>query len=82
MPILILAEILRSKRKSKNLTLQALSDLTDISISELSNLERGKVKEPSCVFLYRICNVLELNYNEMLQYRYESYYRKKELYNA
>ncbi len=82
MPILILGIILRNARIKMNLTLEALSKLTNISIAELSNLENGNIKEPSSVFLYRLSNVLNLDYNEMLKYRFESYYRKKELISA
>ena len=44
--------------------------------------ENGKIKAPSSVFLYRLSNALELDYNEMLNYKYASYYRLKELLNA
>ncbi len=82
MLILVLGMILREARIKNNLTLEALSKLTNISISELSNLENGNIKEPSSVFLYRLSNILNLDYNEMLKYRFESYYRIKELLNA
>ena len=80
--ILVLGMILREARIKNNLTLEALSKLTNISIAELSNLENGNIKEPSSVFLYRLSNILNLDYNEMLKYRFESYYRIKELLNA
>ena len=82
MLILVLGMILREARTKMNLTLEALSKLTNISIAELSNLENGNIKEPSSVFLYRLSNVLNLDYNEMLKYRFEPYYRKQELINA
>ncbi len=82
MLILVLGMILREARTKNNLTLKTLSKLTNISITELSNLENGNIKEPSSVFLYRLCNILNLDYNEILNYRYESYYRKQELINA
>lgn len=73
---------MKSKRLYKKLTLESLSKLTNISIAELSNLENGNIKEPSSVFLYRLSQVLELDYDEILKYRYEPYFRKKELINA
>lgn len=82
MLILILGTILREARKNMNLTLEALSKLTNISIAELSDLENGNIKEPSSVFLFRLSNTLNLDYNEMLKYRFESYYRIQELINA
>lgn len=74
--------ILKQARKEHNLTLKALSELTDISISELNKLENGQIKEPCSVFLYRLSIVLHLDYNEMLKYRFASYYRKKGIINA
>ena len=79
--ILVLGMILKESRLKHKLTLEALSDLTDISISELSDLENGNIKEPSSVFLFRLSRILDLDYNEMLNYRYEPYYRKLELMN-
>ena len=73
---------MKSKRLYKKLTLESLSKLTNISIAELSNLENGNIKEPSSVFLYRLSQVLESDYDEILKYRYEPYFRKKELINA
>ncbi|MDO5556924.1 MAG: helix-turn-helix transcriptional regulator [Clostridia bacterium] len=78
----ILGKILKEKRLKMKLTLEELSEITKISITELSNLENGNIKEPSCVFLFRLSKVLKLNYEELLKYRYESYYRIKELLNA
>ena len=73
-----MGEIFREKRKSKKLTLEALSKLTDISISELSKLENGLIREPSSVFLYRLSNVLEIDYEEILRHRWAKYPKKLE----
>ena len=43
MLILVLGMILREARTKMNLTLEALSKLTNISIAELSNLENGNI---------------------------------------
>ena len=64
------------------LTLEELSKLTNISESELDKIELGKIKTPSSVFLFRLSKVLNLDYNEMLKYRFASYYRKKGILNA
>ena len=82
MLISILGMIIRNKRKKLNITLEELSDLTGISAAELSYIENGKIKAHSSVFLYILSNALELDYNEMLNYKYASYYRLKELLNA
>jgi DNA-binding helix-turn-helix protein len=74
--------ILKQARKERNLTLKVLSELTDISISELNKLENGLIKEPCSVFLYRLSEVLNLDYEEMLKYRFASYYRKKGIINV
>lgn len=80
--ILVLGMILKEARIKMNLTLEALSKLTNISVTELSNLENGNIKEPSSVFLYRLSNTLNLDYNEILKYRFNPYYRKQELMSA
>ena len=82
MLILILGMILRNERLKNNLTLEQLSKLTNISASELDKIELGKIKAPSSVFLFRLSKVLNLDYNEMLKYRFASYYRKKGILNA
>ena len=74
--IRLLGEIFREKRKNKKLTLEALSKLTDISISELSKLENGLIREPSSVFLYRLSNVLEIDFEEVLRHRWCRYPEK------
>mgnify|MGYP001124815971 CR=1 FL=1 len=74
--------ILKQARKERNLTLKVLSELTDISISEQNKLENGLIKEPCSVFLYRLSEVLNLDYEEMLKYRFASYYRKKGIINV
>ena len=60
---------MKEKRKNKGLSLKALSMLTDISISTLSNLENGKLRRTSSVFLFRLSNVLDINYNLLIRYR-------------
>lgn len=79
MLIKILGLIIGLRRRELNLTLEDLSKITDISISELSRLENGKIKAPKSVILYRLANVLKLDYNTLLKYKYASYYREKEL---
>lgn len=79
MLIKILGMILRLRRIQKNISIKDLSKMTDISKSELNKIENGKIKAPSSVFLYRLANVLDLDYNYILKYKYASYYRKKEM---
>lgn len=35
-----------------------------------------RIKNPKCVFLFRLSNILNLDYNELLKYRFASFYRK------
>lgn len=51
---------IREVRKSKNISLNELSRLTDISKSHLSNIERGE-KEPSLSILIRIALALRVD---------------------
>ena len=63
----------KNKRKKKNLTLKTLSRMTNISQSELSKIERGEIYNPSNVFLYRLAKALDVEYNELLRYRWDKY---------
>lgn len=74
--------MIKEKRLNKNLTLDALSRITCISKSTLSNLENGKTRNPSSVFLYRLSMVLDIDMDTMNQHKYREYYRKKELYSS
>lgn len=49
-----LGEIIKIARNKLNLTLSDLSRISDISEIELWLLEKGKIKNPKCVFLFSI----------------------------
>lgn len=66
-----IGKIIKDKRLNKNITLKTLSDSTDISISTLSNIENDKIKNPSSVFLYRICKELNIDYNYLTRLRWD-----------
>lgn len=55
---------IREIRKSKNITIAKLSELTGISKSHLSNIERGE-KEPSISILIRIALALKVDEKEL-----------------
>jgi len=76
--IRLLGEIFREKRKSKNLSIRKLSELTDISESELRRYEKGLIQEPKSVYLYRLSLVLEIDYEEVLRHRWAKYPKKLE----
>ena len=60
-----IGENIRATRKSKNLTIEALSELIDISPSFLGALERGD-SSPSIDTLMRICKVLDVSADSIL----------------
>ena len=72
--------MIKEKRLNKKLTLETLSRMTSISKSTLSNLENGKVRNPSSVFLYRLSEVLDIDMEIMNQHKYREYYKKLEWY--
>lgn len=73
MSISILGNEIREKRKQKKLTLKTLSKMTNISQSELSKIEKGEIRNPSNVFLYRLSKALDMEYNDLLRYRWDKY---------
>ena len=68
-----LGEIIKIARNKLNLTLSDLSRISDISEIELWLIENGRIKNPKCVFLFRLSNILNLDYNELLKYRFASF---------
>ena len=58
---------LSSVRQEKNLTLQELSNRTNISTSYLHKLEKYGRKSPSITTIRRIVNALELPFNEVAE---------------
>ena len=77
-----LGDIIKIARNKLNLTLSDLSRISDISEIELWLNENGKIKKPKCVFLFGLSNILNLDYDELLKYRFASFYRKKRLRNV
>jgi transcriptional regulator with XRE-family HTH domain len=55
---------IREVRRSKNITLQKLSEMTKISKSHLCNIERGE-KEPTLSILIRIALALKVDEKEL-----------------
>ena len=66
-----IAQIIKNRRLENNMSLETLSKLTDISISSLNKIENNKVKELNSVFLYRLCKTLNLDYEEVLRFKWE-----------
>ena len=66
-----IGERLKQERVKNNLTLKALSNMTDISISTLSNIENDKTENISGVFLYRLSKVFNIDYDYLLRLRWD-----------
>lgn len=50
-----IGKILKQERLKNNLTLRALSNISNISISTLSKMENDNIRNVSSVFLFKIC---------------------------
>ncbi len=61
-----LGEKIKYYRKKKGLTIKELSELTNLSIGFISNLERD-LNSPSVSNLQQICEVLGINLMEILK---------------
>ena len=66
-----IGKILKQERLKNNLTLQALSNISNISISTLSKMENDKIKNVSSVFLYRLSNILNIDYDYLTRQRWD-----------
>lgn len=60
-------EYLKAARQRKDLSLRAVEEAVGISNAYLSQLEQGKIKQPSPVVLYKLCQLYELSYSEVMQ---------------
>lgn len=61
-----LGEMLSSARRERQLTLRAVEATAGISNAYLSQLEGGKIKEPSPTVLFRLAELLGLSYADLL----------------
>lgn len=57
--------LIRQDRINRKLSLKTLSKLSNIFISTLSSIENDKTRNVNRVFLYRICNILKIDYEYM-----------------
>jgi len=63
-----LGEYLRAGREAKGLTLRAVEEETNISNGYLSQLEGGKIAQPSPVDLNELCELYGLEYTLAMEY--------------
>jgi transcriptional regulator with XRE-family HTH domain len=62
-----LGSYLRSLREANSLTLREVEKRTGISNPMLSQLESGRVKQPSPVFLYKLAEVYGVPYETLME---------------
>src|SRR5215471_10580016 len=62
-----LGEYLKTARESRRLTLRAVEGATGISNAYLSQLEGGKVREPSPQILFKLSKVYGVSYAEAMR---------------
>ncbi len=63
----MLGTYLKSLRGAKGLSLRGVEDKTGISNAFLSQLECGKVKEPSPVMLYKLAGLYGVPYETLME---------------
>ena len=62
-----LADILRELRASRGLSLRELHRKTGISNAYLSQMEKGKVQEPSHIFLHKLAEFYGVDYAYLMR---------------
>lgn len=66
-----IGKILKQERIKRNLTLKELSNISNISISTLRKIENNKIKNIRSIYLYRLCKILEINYDYIARQKWE-----------
>src|SRR5437867_9955723 len=62
-----LARALREGRRSRNLSLRDVETLTGVSNAYLSQVEHGKIRQPSPVVLHQLSKAYEIPYEHLLE---------------
>jgi transcriptional regulator with XRE-family HTH domain len=62
-----LALLLRVARKQRNLSLRSVEDATGVSNAYLSQLEHGRIRQPSPVILHKLAELYGIPYTEIMQ---------------
>jgi HTH-type transcriptional regulator, competence development regulator len=63
---LTLGEVLQSAREAKKLSLRAVEKAAGVSNAYLSQIESGKIKQPSPTILHKLSELYEVAYNDLL----------------
>ena len=62
-----LGQAIKEARNAKALSLRGLEDLTGIPNAHLSQIENGKIEQPSMARLFVIARALDLEYSSLLK---------------
>ncbi|MGB5157275.1 helix-turn-helix domain-containing protein [Desulfobacterium sp. N47] len=62
-----LPEVLKELRTAKDLSLRQVEKKTGVSNAYLSQLENGKIKEPSPHILHKLAEVYDTSYNNLMK---------------
>ncbi len=66
-PLNALGQFLRAARERRNLTLRSVEDSTGVSNAYLSQLEHGKIRQPSPVVLHKLSELYRVSYAEAMR---------------
>jgi len=61
-----LGKFLKEARKAEKATLRFVEQQTGISNAYLSQLENGKIRQPSPTLLYKLCELYDVSYAEAM----------------
>lgn len=61
-----LGTFVRTARDQKQLSLRAVEKATGISNAYLSQIESGKIKQPSPNILHKLCELYEISYSNVM----------------
>jgi transcriptional regulator with XRE-family HTH domain len=61
-----LAAVLRGARKRRGLTLREVEEKTGVSNAYLSQVEHGKIRQPSPAILHKLSDVYDVSYEDLL----------------
>jgi transcriptional regulator with XRE-family HTH domain len=63
-----LSHFLRTARERKGLTLRAVEQATEVSNAYLSQLESGKIKQPSPIVLHKLTQLYGVSYADAMRF--------------
>lgn len=67
MPVSNVGSFLRTARERRALTLRAVEEATGVSNAYLSQLETGRIRQPSPVILHKLCTAYGVSYEQAMR---------------